>query len=69
MKYHDILVLYQHRFWPKNGNWIEIRKDELALSCEIDEGQVQMWSAKDIASDVVFYFIEKVPDQAIQRTR
>ena len=60
MKYHDVLVFYQHRFWPRNGNWIEIRKDELALSCEVDEGQVQMWSAKDIASDVVFYFIEKV---------
>lgn len=63
MNPHDVLVFYQHRFWPKNGSWKEIRKDQLASSCGLDKDRVKMWSANDIASDVVFYFIEKMPYQ------
>lgn len=57
MRQDDILVFYQHRFRDKN--WIKIRKDELAESCDVVQTKVQIWEAKDIANDVVFYFIEK----------
>ncbi len=57
MRQDDILVFYQHRFRDKN--WIKIRKDELAESCDVVQKKVQIWEAKDIANDVVFYFIEK----------
>ena len=59
MNKNDVLVLYQHRFWPKEGEWQEIRKKEFAECCGVDTGNIKMWSAKQIADDVVFYFAEK----------
>jgi len=56
---YDILVFYQHRFWTSSGDWIEIRRGQFAESCGVELGQVQMWFAKEIAFDVVFYFLEK----------
>jgi len=57
----DYLVLYQHRFWPKNGDWIEIRQKELAECINLNPSHIETWSSS-IASDVVFYFVKKELD-------
>jgi hypothetical protein len=54
----DILVFYQHRFW--DSDWKFIRRKQLAKSIGVELEKVRLWHAKDIADDVVFYFVEKV---------
>jgi len=54
----DFLVLYQHRF--RSHDWVEIRGNQLAMACGVGANRVGMWSAEQIAKDVVFFFIEKV---------
>jgi len=54
----DFLVFYQHR--SRSSDWIEIRRNQLAMACGVEPDQVGMWSTGQIANDVVFFFIEKV---------
>jgi hypothetical protein len=56
LKRGDFLVLYQHKF--RHSKWDEIRLVELAEACEISRGKIKTWKANEIASDVIFFFIE-----------
>ena len=55
---NDILVFYQHKFWPKKGDWREW-KEQFAKACGVGEGYVRSWQGKSIADDVIFYYIRK----------
>ena len=56
---NDLLVFYQHRFWPKKGDWREIRKEQFADACKVDVRYVKTWHSKAIADDVIFFYIKK----------
>ena len=56
---NDIIVFYQHRFWPKEGDWREIRREQFADFCEVEVRNVKTWHAKDIADDVIFFYTQK----------
>jgi len=57
LKPKDVLVLYQHSF--READWQQIRKEQLAESCNLDKNRIGEWSAPKIAHDVVFFFCEK----------
>ena len=42
------------------SDWKEIRREQLAKNIGVELKKVRLWHAKDIADDVVFYFVEKV---------
>jgi hypothetical protein len=53
----DILVFYQHN--THISGWEESNREKLSKWCRVEQKRVKMWSAKEIAGDVVFYFIER----------
>jgi hypothetical protein len=57
----DIFVFYQHKTTrKKNQLWIETKRLELAETIEIGENQLKVAHGMAIASDVVFYYSEKI---------
>jgi hypothetical protein len=53
----DVLVFYQHN--THSNGWEESNRKKLSKWCRVGQKRVKMWSAKEIAGDVVLYFIER----------
>ena len=62
MEPNDIFVLYQHQTNRNGKPWIEPKRQELCSALgeiKINSDDVKIARGKDIASDVVFYFLQK----------
>jgi hypothetical protein len=55
----DILVLYQHQDNRAGREWIDRKRLQFALALNVDDSSVRKAFAPRIASDVVFYFLQR----------
>jgi hypothetical protein len=60
MRANDTLAIYQHQTNRKGQPWIEPKRIQLAESLGIDEQDVFIGQAPDIARDVVLYYTKKL---------
>lgn len=56
----DVLVFYQHQTNRNGQPWIEPKKAQFELALGIPAGAAKIAMAKDIARDVVFFYVQRV---------
>jgi hypothetical protein len=61
IKQHDVFVFYQHKTNRNQAEWIEPKRRQLAAALKVRRNFIRIASGKQIADDVVFFFIQSSP--------